>query len=219
VPVKDLDGAKQRLASVLSRAERRGLYRAMLQDVLACLAAVDGLAGIALVTRDAEAAALARRIGARIIDEPANRGHSAAVTTAARVLAAEATTGLLQVPGDVPLATPEEIETVLAAHGAAPAVTLVPSRDARGSNCVVASPPDAIPFLFGDDSFTPHQAAARDRGIEPKILRLSGLGLDIDTPDDLLALLERAGPCRAQTYLEESGIRERLAAPLAAEVG
>jgi 2-phospho-L-lactate guanylyltransferase len=219
VPVKDLGGAKQRLASVLSRAERRDLYRAMLEDVLACLAAVEGLAGMALVTRDEEAATLARPFGARIIDEPANRGHSAAVTTAAKMLAAEGAAGLLQVPGDVPLATAAEIETVLAAHRSIPSVTLVPSHDERGSNCVVASPPDAIPFLFGDDSFGPHRSAARARGIEPAILRLAGLSLDIDTPDDLAALMARPGRCRAQAYLEENGIRERLAVPLAAEVG
>ncbi len=219
VPVKDLEGAKQRLGSVLNPAERRGLYRAMLEDVLGCLAAVDGLAGIALVTRDPEAAGLAERYRARIIDEPANRGHSAAVATAAEVLAAEGAAGLLQVPGDVPLATPEEIRKVLSAHGAGPAVTLVPSRDERGSNCLVASPPDAIPFLFGDDSFGPHQLAARERGIEPRVLRLSGLGLDIDRPDDLLALIEAPGPSHAHAYLEASGIAARLATPVEARVG
>lgn len=219
VPVKDLEGAKQRLSAVLSPTERRGLYRAMLEDVLACLTAVDGLAGIALVTRDSEVRALAACHGARIIDEPANRGHGAAVTTAAEVLSAEGAAGLLQVPGDVPLVTAEEIRAVLAAHGAAPAVTLVPSGDERGSNCVLASPPDAIPFLFGDDSFGPHQAAARARGIEPAILRLPGLGLDIDRPEDLLALLGRPGPSRAHAYLEESGIGARLGTAVRVGVG
>ncbi len=199
IPVKDLNGAKQRLSPVLSAGERRALSRAMLEDVLAMLVTVRDLAGVALVTRDEEAMALGRNLGARIIAEAENRGHAAAVSAAAKLLAAEGAAGLLQVPGDVPMATAAEVEVVLAAHGGRSAVTLVPSWDKRGSNCVVASPPDAIPFLFGDDSFRPHCEAARRRGIEPTILQLPGLGLDIDTPDDLASLAGFLGvpSCRA----------------------
>ncbi|MCG8324199.1 MAG: 2-phospho-L-lactate guanylyltransferase, partial [Thiotrichales bacterium] len=157
VPVKDMAGAKQRLSPALDAAERQALFRAMLEDVLDALALVRGLAGIAIVTHDPEAEALAAAHGARVIVAPANRGHRAAVATAAEVLTGEGAEGLVQVPGDVPLATAEELEAVLAAHGPAPAVTLVPSHDAQGTNCLAASPPDAVPFLFGDVSFAPHQ--------------------------------------------------------------
>ena len=47
VPVKDLRDAKQRLADVLDADERRALFRAMLEDVLAVLAACRSLAGVA----------------------------------------------------------------------------------------------------------------------------------------------------------------------------
>ena len=212
VPVKDMAGAKQRLASVLDSRERPALYRAMLEDVLSALAAARGLDGIAVVSRDGEAAALAARFGARVIAEPANRGHRAAVATAAGVLAAEGADGLLQLPGDLPLASAAEIEAVLAAHGPAPAVTLVPSHDGQGTNCLAVSPPEALPFLFGDVSFEPHRRAALERGIEPAVLCLPGLGLDIDTPDDLALLLARPGRSAARAYLERSGIARRLAA-------
>ena len=46
---------------------------------------------------------------------------------------------------------------------------------------------------FGDDSFLPHLAAARAMGIEPTIVKLPGIGLDIDQPEDVQALL-RAAP-------------------------
>lgn len=213
VPVKDMSDAKARLAPVLRPAERHALFRAMLEDVLAALAAVTGLAGIALVTRDGEARALARRHGFRVIDEDRNLGHRAAVARAAGRLSAEGADGLLQVPGDVPLATADELATVLARHGVAPALTLVPSRDRLGSNCLAVSPPEAIPFLFGDVSFEPHLAAARARGIAPTVLDLPGLGLDIDTPEDLSELLAHPVTTRAQRYLHESGVARRLAAP------
>jgi 2-phospho-L-lactate guanylyltransferase len=72
-------------------------------------------------------------------------------------------------------------------------MTIVPSRDGKGTNALAVSPPDLIPFHFGDSSFEPHCAAARALGIEPRVLRLPGLGLDIDTPDDL-ALFRAAEP-------------------------
>ena len=210
VPVKDMGGVKRRLASALRPEERREFYRAMLRDTLSALRGVRGLDGVALLTRDREAIELARRFDLRCIEEPENRGHTAAVARAAAVLAAEGAQGLLQLPGDVPLATAGEIEAVLAAHGAAPAFTIVPSRDEMGSNCVVCSPPDIMGLRFGDDSFRPHLAAARAAGLEPRVLALPGIGLDIDTPEDLMELARRSGTTRSQRYLRESGIAARL---------
>ncbi len=210
VPVKDLVNAKQRLADVLSAEERGALFRAMLEDVLVALAGAKGLQGLIVVTRDPEATTLAEGHGARVVGEDADCGHTAAVTAAARILAAEGAGALLTVPGDVPLVTSAEIEAVLAAHQAAPAVTIVPARDEAGSNCIVCSPPDAMPFRFGEDSFFPHLDAARRQGIEPSVLHLPGLGLDIDTGEDLAMLLARPGQSRAQAYVHSSGIAARL---------
>src|SRR5688572_27531001 len=134
MPVKDLHNAKQRLAGVLSPDERRALFRAMLADVLTALAATPGLAGILMVTRDPEAQALAARYGARVLLEESNQGHTPASTLGARTLAAEGAAGMLQIPADVPLVTPADVAALLEAHGAAPAVTIAPSRDKLGSN-------------------------------------------------------------------------------------
>lgn len=210
LPLKSLSGAKQRLASVLRPDERRGLVWAMVEDVLMALAQVPALEGIAVVSPERLAMSLVRRYGARLIAEDESRGHTAAVTTAAHLLAAEGSDGLITVPGDVPLVTSAEIGQVLANHGAAPAMTIVPSRDERGSNCIACSPPDAVPFRFGDDSFRPHLSAARRLGIEPRVCLLPGLGLDIDTPADLEVLLEHPGQTRSHAYLKEIGIAARL---------
>ena len=201
VPVKDLGNAKQRLAGVLDQPERTALFRAMLEDVLEALAGAASLAGIVLVTRDAEAMALARRYGAECLIEPENRGHTAAVEFAARMLAARGAEALLQVPGDIPGVTSGEIEAVIAAHTPAPAVTIAPSRDHRGSNAVLCSPPDVFPFRFGDDSYHPHLAAARAIGIEPTVVERPGIGLDIDTPGDLEAFLASPSDTRAYRFL------------------
>ena len=210
VPAKDLAGAKARLAHVLSAGERRRLFHAMLSDVLGALAEMTSLDGIALITRDPAAKALALRFGAETIPEDENSGQTAAVAHGISRLMARGVADIVQVPGDVPLATAGEFEQVIAAHLPAPAMTIVPSRDQQGSNCVVCSPPDSVPLRFGDNSFFPHLDAARRAGIEPTICALPGLGLDIDTPDDLAELLARPGDTESHVYLAESGIAVRL---------
>ena len=214
LPVKDTGDAKQRLAGLLTAAERQRLALTMAEDVLETLTQVPGLSNIVVVTRDKGATTLAARYGARVLTEPSNDGQSAAVERAAKALSRDGADALLQVPGDVPGTSVTEVEAVLAAHegagGDGPAVTLVPSHDRRGTNCVLCSPPGVLPFAFGHDSFGPHCEAARARGIAPRILPLPGLGLDIDTPDDLRAFIARPTAGRTLDYLRESGIAERL---------
>ena len=186
----------------------------MAEDVLETLCQVPGLSEIVVVTRDERASELAGRYGARVLAEPSNNGQSAAVERAAGALSLAGVESLLQVPGDVPGTSAGEIAAVLAAHrgagNGAPAITLVPSHDRRGTNCVLCSPLDALPFAFGHDSFAPHCEAAHARGIAPRILSLPGLGLDIDTPDDLRAFMVRPAAGRTLDYLRESGIAARL---------
>jgi 2-phospho-L-lactate guanylyltransferase len=210
VPVKDLQHAKQRLAAVLSAPERRGLFAAMLEDVLAALAASERLAGVLVVTRDVQAQSLAARYGAWVLVEPANRGHTAASTLGAATLAAEGAAGMLQLPADLPLLTPADVDAVLQAHAQAPSITLVPSRDRLGSNAVACSPPDLLPLRFGDDSFSPHLERARALGVEPRIVERPGLALDVDTSADLAAFLAAPSATRAYAYLTRSGIAERI---------
>ncbi|MEJ0018593.1 MAG: hypothetical protein WDN25_18940 [Acetobacteraceae bacterium] len=86
--------------------------------------------------------------------------------------------------------TAAEVASVLEARAAAPSVTIVPAHDRRGSNAVLCSPPLVMPLRFGDDSFVPHLAAARALGIEPTVVELPGIALDIDQPEDVRALLD-----------------------------
>jgi len=208
VPIKEVGGAKQRLAGLLTAEQRHALAITMAADVLTALSEVRGLAGLLVVTRDAAAAALARRLGARVTDEGALDGHTGAVMAATRILLREGRGGLLQVPGDIPRITAAEVEAVLAAHRPAPSFTIVPAHDERGSNAVLLSPPDAVPLRFGDDSFFPHLDAARAQGIEPTIVPLPGIGMDIDHPADLARFVRMTPPAPTRTlaYLDASGL-------------
>ena len=206
VPVKETSDAKQRLAAALPQAQRSALALAMLEDVLDALAGTHGLAGIIVVTIDPAARGLAHRYGAQISVDHATEGHTAAVMGAARSLAARGE-AMLTIPGDVPLATSTEIERVIATHRRGHRFVIVPARDELGSNTILAAPADAVPLRFGDNSFFPHLAAARACGIEPAVLPLPGIGLDIDTPEDLAAFLARPSRTHARALLDRAGVR------------
>lgn len=212
VPVKETADAKQRLAALLTPVQRAELAAVMLEEVLEVLASVAALAGIVVVTLDARATRLAQQLGARVLTEGARDGHTGAVTAAIRVLAREGRAGMVTVPGDIPRITAGEMATVLTAHREAPAFTIVPAHDDLGSNAVVCSPPDAVPLRFGDDSFFPHLDAARRCGIEPTVLRLPGIAMDIDHPADVAAFVRMVPPRRTRTlaFLEECGVLARL---------
>jgi 2-phospho-L-lactate/phosphoenolpyruvate guanylyltransferase len=204
VPVKDTSEAKQRLAPVLPAHLRQALALAMLEDVLAALAGVQGLAGRLLVTTDQAALILAARYNCISMGEGADAGHTGAVTAAAHRLAREGRQSMLTLPGDIPLVTQAEIGGLIAAHRPAPSLTIAPSRDERGSNAILMSPPDAVTLRFGENSFFPHLAAAEACGIAPTVLRLPGIALDIDNPADLAHFARLRSRTRAGRLLADS---------------
>jgi 2-phospho-L-lactate guanylyltransferase len=193
VPVKDLANAKQRLVPALGPAERRALAGAMLRDVLSALDGA-GLGAVWVVTRDREVFAIARRFGVEPLSPPTeeeNSSHTAAVAFAQSEAVRRGASAFLTLPGDVPCATAAEIrELASAARPGAPA--FVPSRSGHGTNGVALAPPGAMPLKFGEPSFENHLGGARAGGLEPRILRLRGLGLDVDAPEDLAALVAEA---------------------------
>jgi 2-phospho-L-lactate guanylyltransferase len=203
VPVKERVSAKERLAPMLAPEVRQALALAMLEDVLEALSATPGIAGLLVVTVDPEARLVAVRYGGRPIETGARDGHGGAVAAAARLLAAEGRSGMLTLPGDIPLVTPAEIAQLLAAHLPAPSFTIVPSHDELGSNAVVCSPPDAVPLRFGENSFYPHLRAAQTCGIRPRVLHLPGIALDIDNPEDVMSFMRIDSPTRARAVLAE----------------
>jgi len=213
LPVKEMAGAKQRLAPLLSPEERIALMQVMLRDVLAALSATQGLAGIALVTLDPWAQALAREYGARIMTEGAREGHNGAVTAAASVLQAQGVAAILPLPGDIPAVKTPEVEMLIAAASTSPAFIIAPAHDEQGSNAILMSPPDAVKLRFGEDSYFPHLAAARAARIAPQILRLPGIAMDIDHPTDVarFARIPEAKGTQTLAWLRQNGILSRLA--------
>lgn len=201
VPIKHLGSAKQRLSPLLSGDERRRLGLAMLEDVLLAASAAQGLGGVLLVSSDPDACRLAEAFGARILSDSSTWGLNQAVTSAAHLLAREGVGGVVVLHGDMPLAAGAEIEQMIAALGPAPALVIAPDSVERGSNAMAISPPDAIAFHYGRDSFPAHLREAARNAITPVILKLPGLSFDVDAPEQLFALAAASGTTRAQAYL------------------
>jgi len=88
LPVKEMEGSKQRLSPLLSPAERVALMRVMVAEVLDALCVARGLAGMSVVTLDAWAAAEARRRGARGVNDSVNSWISRLLHTGSRMVGA-----------------------------------------------------------------------------------------------------------------------------------
>ena len=202
VPVKDVTNAKQRLMRVLDGPERRELARAMLIDVLRAFGGA-GVDRVWVVTREPEVAAIARSLGAEPLAEAENRGHTAAVATAQAEAARVGARAFLTIPGDVPCVSGAEIRALVAALTGPPAAVFVPSMRLR----------------FGEPSFENHLTAARALRLTPTVIRLRGLGLDVDAPEDLLALLGEGAGTQSRDLLVRWRLPERLTGVRPAALG
>ncbi len=189
VPVHPLEGAKSRLGESLDAEERQALVLGLLDRSVRAAEAVDALAAVIVVSPDPAVLRAASAAGAtpiRQTDEGLNEGLRAA----ARWAIADGATGLLVLAADLPAVSSASIGAIVASAGAAldpgqPLVALVPDRHGRGTNVLLVSPPDAIPFSFGPASRAAHLAAAGAGGAV--VVELAGpLTLDLDLPDDLI---------------------------------
>ena len=210
IPIKSLNQAKHRLKHVLYPEERQDFFKAMFEDVLSTMMSVPDFEQVAVATVCPAACIIAKKYGAIVLSTSQDEGQTAAVERSAKILDAREITSMLVIPGDVPLVTVEEIKIVLDLHEKAPSMTIVPAQDELGSNCIALSPTIAAPLRFGPNSYFPHLETARKLGLSLQSPKLPGLGLDIDTPEDLLVLSRQTVCTRAQEYLRKKKIMERL---------
>ena len=112
IPVKDLSRAKQRLAALMTQAERTRLAWAMLENTFAAAAAVDSADRVAIVTLYEPAIELAKQYGMEVILETEQISESASVDFGSRQAATFGAEAVLRLPIDLPLISSQEIEMI-----------------------------------------------------------------------------------------------------------
>lgn len=187
VAVQDAGRAKSRLDRDLAPGMRRTLVIAMLDDLLTALREVHR-GRILVVSADAVYDPVAREHGADVLRD-AGTGYNEAVR--AGIDACRDASAVLVLPGDLPHASPADLEVLLATLEDA-AVVLAPSDDG-GTSALGLRPPDVIALAFGPDSAARHRAAAAAAGVACTELALRSLRTDVDTLDDLARVWEHAG--------------------------
>ena len=217
LPLKDFVKAKQRLSGCLSISERRALFQHMVEDVLAELSAMCEVEQLLIVSDDPAAHLLAEHFQALCWPlSQLGRGLNAVLeATLDRISALEsAPQTVMIVHGDLPLLTAGELRELIAVQDQGrDSIAIATDRHRGGSNVVLMPLARRIALHYGEQSLNAHAAEAAGLGLQLHIFQSPGLANDIDTRDDLLALVEADRPdCAPQTmnYLHSSGIARRL---------
>jgi 2-phospho-L-lactate/phosphoenolpyruvate guanylyltransferase len=210
LPVKSFARAKRRLGDAIGDREREELAAAMVGDVLAALAAVPQIADVVVVTAEPRAARAAEQAGASVVEDPEERGQSAAAGRGIDAALARGAERALLVPGDCPAVDPGEVSALLARPADAPSLVIVPDRHGSGTNALVITPPGAVAPSFGAGSLARHAALARAAGASIKVREVPSFGLDVDTPDDLAALRAALAAARPDAAARTRAVLDRL---------
>jgi 2-phospho-L-lactate/phosphoenolpyruvate guanylyltransferase len=188
LPVKSFVRAKHRLRDGLDPGLRESLAEAMFRDVLAALSGADAVDGVVVVTAGELPGAIAREQGVRVLRDR-EQGHVAAAMIGVEVALADGYDRALLVPGDCPALDPDELDALLARLVRPPSVLIVPDRHGTGTNALLLTPPSALTPSFGPGSCERHAHLARAAGSHPEVVEVPSLALDVDTPEDLAALV------------------------------
>jgi 2-phospho-L-lactate guanylyltransferase len=185
VPVKPLRFGKSRLAGVLTEDERADLNRRMLAHTLDTLTVIPEIEHVLVISRDPAALALAREHGARTVQENGAPQLNVALTRATIVAKTYSTQGVLIIPADLPLITPEDVRAMLDRVKNPPVVVVAPDRHRKGTNALLVCPVGLIEYDFGPGSFQKHCDQALKAGARLEIFDLPSMALDVDIPEDL----------------------------------
>jgi 2-phospho-L-lactate guanylyltransferase len=183
LPVRSFGHAKSRLRQAVPTGLRRQIAQEMATRT-ALAAATAGMAVI-VITEDGEVKAWAESNGWPAQSRGADSldGGARALVEDAR-MAGRAWTVL---HADLPLIQAHELIPAVAALDAGRAV-IAPSAD--GGTTLIGTPGTEVEFAYGPGSFRTHLQRIAD--LDPVVLTSSGLGCDLDVPDDLSAAAARA---------------------------
>lgn len=187
IPMKAPQESKQRLKTALGRDQRSKLAISLFEQTLAFFHQHFSHLPMLVVTSSDLISNLARRYGASVLLEERSDGLNLALEKATQWSLEQGFTSQLVLPADIACLKVEEIETLLNCEMGYQGVAIAVAKD-KGTNALLCSPPNAIPFCFGFESSKAHQIEALNKSLDCHLLDLPFLGQDVDLPVDLAYL-------------------------------
>ncbi len=219
IPVKDIHSCKSRLAHALPAEARQSLITALLLDLLHRLQHCTAVTQVAIVTRCPEVAQLAAQQQVEVLCLVEDRCLNSGIAAAIAVLTARPVQHAMILHADLPLATTDDLNSVINAHSNSDnTVTFVPDNAQKGTNAMLLTLPTAMQFFYGNQSYQVHNDFCRAQGITHQTVYNAHLGSDIDLWQDFAPLLSlRTAGTRPHLshWLEQYG--ELFDWPLAAQ--
>lgn len=200
IAVKDLATAKSRLAADFSGPERTRLVLAMLSDTVAAADAASVVDSVTVVTPDSLVAETARKIGARVVDEPVgdpaqppDSRLNLAFASAATLLRSEAVVGygrghdsiarvdIIALQADLPAMRPAELAQAYTSARRGGRSLVVDHHGTGTAALILKDSTGELEPQFGVESARRHAESGAPKldGFWP------GLRLDVDTAVDV----------------------------------
>jgi 2-phospho-L-lactate guanylyltransferase len=188
VPVKDLEESKSRLSPFLSSKEREVLTLVMLDHVLAMLREVDAVERVGVVSPSPRALFMAEDADATALPQE-SQGLNNALEEGRNWAISEGALSLLVLPADLPYLSAFDVRILTTMPRDERVAVISPDEADEGTNALLMRPADAMPFAFGPGSYETHQRTAKAHGLEVGIYKHTSIAHDVDTLEDLQALI------------------------------
>jgi 2-phospho-L-lactate guanylyltransferase len=209
IPVKRLANAKSRLASLLTDDERKQFCLKMLEDVLRTVKSTKHAHETIVVSKDPLVSQIAKNFEVTYLKER-KTGLNRTVSEAVNWCIEMGAMSVLVLPADIPLVAPTDLNRIFTL-GKKASMVISPSRNGKGTNALLLTPPKVIPAVYGPCSFQRHVKKAAKLKISFCKYRSQRIALDIDTVEDLTYFVSLgAKETSAYKVLEKIGVTNKL---------
>jgi len=209
IPLKRLDNAKSRLSFLLTDDERKQFCLKMLEDVLRTVKSTKRAHETVVVSKDPMVSEIAKIFGVAYLKER-KRGLNKTVSEAIDWCVEKGAASVLVLPADIPLVAPTDLNRIFSLREEA-SMVISPSRNGKGTNALLLTPPNVSPTFYGPRSFQRHIKEASKLRISFRRYRSARIALDIDTVEDLIYFVSlKAKETSAYKVLEKIGGTNKL---------
>jgi 2-phospho-L-lactate/phosphoenolpyruvate guanylyltransferase len=187
VPIRSLRHGKSRLSPVLGNEARQTLLRRVADRVVTAAVESGRIETVLVVSPDAGTLAWAAGFGAAVVamPQPEHRPGLNGAIDAGRAWALDhGASAVVSLFADLPLIVADDIRGLVARPEP---VVLGPDRRGEGTNALLlrlAGRGSEFAFAFGHRSLAKHLDEARRLGLDTALDDTTGIGFDLDTPDD-----------------------------------